>query len=761
MSAPSTPSPRLWLVAPLLAFLIGWVALFSWSGMVVESSRYLIATLAIGLAAVSLGVGLRRAGLAAPVVLGAQVVLALLALNAVTAGAESWRRVLPTRESISATTYAIYDGAATMNYYAAPVSQNASHTQAFLTACGLLVLLATDVLATWVGRLPLVALPVLVTLSVPITIMDARLSLLVFVLTALLFLRLLGLEHEENFAHWRDLRARDLQAPARSGSDRQAGSSSVLLWTVSSVAVVAAMLLAPLVPVTDLLQRSGTGGSGAGPGGNFSLTAVNPFIRLRRDLVRQTHTPMLYATTDSQDSGYLRTTVLDEFTSDSWRPSKRQLPPENSANGDFPSPPGLGPATSGRLSSWDFRFARGFGTSWLPLPYPVRSVEVPGIWRYDSRTLDVAFLGGGPRQDMAYSATAFTPTITADRLRATVGPPSSVRKAGTKLPGDLPDVLTERAREVTRGAETDYDKVVALQDWFRTKGGFEYSLEQREGSGNDLLAAFVTDDRVGYCEQFAAAMATMVRTLGIPSRVVVGFLRGSSQPDGRLLFTSDDRHAWPEVYFSGFGWVRFEPTPGQRTGAAPDWTRSDDAAADPEAADAPTLAPVPRELPPDAFSADSATSGSGWVVPWQPLVGLAVLVLLMLTPAGVRRGQRHRRLAPADLHQLSEGAWAELRATALDLGLDWPEDRSPREQARSVLGQVPAPQEEVRSLETLLGEVERGRYAGAGTLTADPAERTRTADTVGSWRRRMLRSVDRKRSWRGRVWPSSLVHRRR
>ena len=761
MSTPTTPSPRLWAVAPLLALLIGWVALFSWSGMVVESSRYLTATLLIGLAAVGLGVGLRRLGLAAPVVLGAQVTLALLALNAVTAGAESWRRVVPTRESISATAYAISDGAATMNYYAAPVSQNASHTQAFLTVCGLLVLLATDVLATWVGRLPLVALPVLVTLSVPITIMDARLNLLVFALTALLFLRLLGLEHEERFAHWRDLRGRDREAAIRPGLVRQARESSALLWTVSSVAVVAAMLIAPLVPVTDLLQRGGTGGSGTGQGGSFSMTAVNPFIRLRRDLVRQTHTPMLYATTDSRETGYLRTTVLDEFTGDSWRPSKRQLPAENTANGDFPSPPGLGPATSGRLSEWDFKFARGFGTSWLPLPYPVRSVEVPGTWRYDSRTLDVAFLGGGPRQDLSYSATAFTPDITAERLRATISPPTAVRKANTELPADLPDVLTERAREVTRGAKTDYDKVVALQDWFRSKGGFEYSLEQREGSGNDLLASFVTDDRVGYCEQFAAAMATMARTLGIPSRVVVGFLRGSSQPDGELLFTSDDRHAWPEVYFSGFGWVRFEPTPGQRTGASPAWTRSDDAVSDPDAAEAPTLAPVPRQLPPDATSGDATASGSGWAVPWQPLAGLAALVLLMLTPAGVRRGQRHRRLAPSDLHQLSEGAWAELRATAVDLGLTWPEDRSPREQARSMIGQVSAPEEEVRSLETLLGEVERGRYSGAATLTADAAERTRTSSTVGSWRRRMLSSVERKRSWRGRMWPSSLLHRHR
>ena len=761
MTAAVTTPRRLRVAVPLVAMLTGWVALFSWSELVSEPSRYLLATLAIGVMTVGLGVGLRRLGVAAYAVLGAQVLLALVALNAVTAGSQSWLGVVPTRASVSGTAFAISNGAAAMNYYAAPVSQNVSHTQAFLTVCGLLVLVAIDVLATWVGRLPLVALPVLVTLSVPITIMDSRLALWVFVVAALLFLRLLGLEHEERFAHWRELRRRDREETSTAGSTREAGGTSTLLWTVSSAAVVAAILLAPLVPVTDLLRRSGTSGSGAGEGGNFSRTTVNPLIQLRRDLVRQTNTPMLYATTDARDTSYVRTTVLDQFTGSAWRPSKRQLPPENTADGDFPSPPGLGPATSGRLSDWDLQFAPGFGTNWLPLPYPVRSVEVPGVWRFDSRTLDVNFIDGGPGQEMSYSATAFTPDITAQMLRSTIPAPTSVREAGTTLPAYLPEVLTTRAREVTRDATTNFDKAVALQDWFRSEGGFEYSLEQREGSGNELLAAFVTNDRVGYCEQFAAAMATMGRILGIPSRVSVGFLRGTAQPDGRLLFTSDDRHAWPEMYFSGVGWVRFEPTPGQRTGASPAWTRADGSEVDPEEDAARTPAPFPREVPEDASAGDSGASGSGWAVPWQPLAGLGVLLLLALTPAGVRRGQRHRRLAPADLHRLSEGAWAELRATAVDLGLDWPEDRSPREQARSVIGQVPAPEEEVHSLELLLGEVERGRYAGTATLTADTARRTRTADTVGSWRRHMLHSVDRKRGWRGRMWPTSLLRRRR
>ena len=89
-------------------------------------------------------------------------------------------------------------------------------------------------------------------------------------------------------------------------------------------------------------------------------------------------------------------------------------------------------------------------------------------------------------------------------------------------------------------------------------------------------------------------------------------------------------------------------------------------------------------------------------------------------PALVRVILRRRRLSSADPVHLAEGAWAELRATALDLGLDWPEQRSPREQARSVVGQVPAEDEDLESLEGLLVRVERGRYGPARRPDAGP-----------------------------------------
>jgi transglutaminase-like putative cysteine protease len=700
------------------------------------------------------GSALRMVRVAPYLIATVQALVGMLGLNLVFAARESFLGLIPTEDSLRQVLYVIGNGAATLNAYTAPVAVNPTHTRAFLMACALAVLFSIDVLAFGLRRPPLVALPLLVTLSVPVSILYTALTLPVFVGTALLFMRLLATEHVERLGAW-------------DGERRRAPRPRLkVLWQASVTAVLVALVLAPLVPVTDLLRRNAGSGDGVGSSGGFELTTVNPFVRLRRDLVEKTHTPMVYAETSARDTGYLRTTVLDQFRDDEWRPSPRDLPSDNTADGRFPSPPGLAGGVAGTTDDWKLRLAPEFGTTWLPLPYPILDLQVKGRWRYDSRTLDVAYVGGSLPDVLSYRATSFTPSITASLLNSTTAASARVRRPMTEVPENLPEVVRTRAEEVTKGARTDYQKAVALQDWFRRDGGFTYSLDQRSGSGMDLLADFVTDDRIGYCEQFAAAMAAMGRSLKIPSRVVVGFLDGTPEPDGRILYTSDDRHAWPEMYFSGVGWVRFEPTPSQRAGASPAWTRQSLDTDSPSAAPSPgaeeSQAPRPDRLPADAQQGDS----SAVPVPWWPFAALGVVLLLGIVPGVVRRAQRRRRLAADDPIHLAEGAWAELRATALDLGLTWPEQRSPREQARSVVGQVSAGSEEVSSLEGLLVQVERARYgrphgASGDLVSIDPDVRSRTVETVESWRRRMLGSVERERGWRGRLWPVSLVRGRR
>jgi hypothetical protein len=142
----------------------------------------------------------------------------------------------------------------------------------------------------------------------------------------------------------------------------------------------------------------------------------------------------------------------------------------------------------------------------------------------------------------------------------------------TSVPADLPEVVGATARQVTAGATSTYEAALALQMWFQEQ--FEYSLEVRPGHGNSAIEAFLRD-RIGYCEQFAGTYAAMLRTLGIPSRVAVGFTSGVPVGDGEFSVLGRNAHAWPEVWFDDIGWIAFEPTPGRGAPNAQSYTQLD------------------------------------------------------------------------------------------------------------------------------------------------------------------------------------------
>ncbi len=699
------------LTGPLLGLLLATVATAAWGGLVVQPRGFVVPTAIAGLVVVATGVGLRRLRAPAPVTALLQLLVAALAWHAAFAPATGALRV-PTRASVDGLAARVESGAAALATYLSPVDVAVDGTHALLAGCGLLVVWTVDVLAQTLRQPPLAGLPVLVALSVPATVQLSGLSTVVFVAAALSYLLLLASDRHDR---WRGA-ARPEPTPDHA-TPRQGRSGGAGAWPVAAVAVLAALLLAPLVPVADPLRPGGEGQGGEG-GGEVRLTTVNPFVSLRRDLLQQTNTPMVFASTDAVDPSYLRTTVLDVFDDDSWSASPRELPAENSADGTFPAPEGLSVGTGGVVSQWDLELAPRYRTTWLPLPAPVREIEVEGAWRYDETAQDVALAYGEVDPGLRYQATAFRPAVTARQLNGALAAPDDVLEPMTEVPDELPPVIEQRAREVTEGAQTPYQQAVALQDWFRTDGGFRYSLAERPGSGLALLASFVTDDRVGYCEQFAAAMAAMGRTLGIPSRVAVGFLGPDELGDDQLLFTSDSRHAWTEMYFQGAGWVRFEPTPAARTGESPDYTR--ESLTEPETGPTPTTAPLtPEPQSPEQLPDETGDPGAGSVGPALPAVATGLLLLLALvTPTALRRWQRRRRLGALDAAALAEGTWAELRAVVLDHGLTWDDDRSPRAQARGLVRQVEAPDDDVARLELLLQQVERQRYArGADDVT--------------------------------------------
>ncbi len=122
----------------------------------------------------------------------------------------------------------------------------------------------------------------------------------------------------------------------------------------------------------------------------------------------------------------------------------------------------------------------------------------------------------------------------------------------------------EEALRVAGNARTPYASVLALESWFRRSGGFRYDEQPTRSFDVPPLVNFVTATRAGYCQHFAGAMAVMLRLLGIPSRVAVGFTSGKLV-DGTWRVTDHNAHAWVEVWFPGHGWVAFDPTPGRGT----------------------------------------------------------------------------------------------------------------------------------------------------------------------------------------------------
>ena len=125
--------------------------------------------------------------------------------------------------------------------------------------------------------------------------------------------------------------------------------------------------------------------------------------------------------------------------------------------------------------------------------------------------------------------------------------------------------LYRLALRVAGSAKSPYAAAVALESWFRTGGNFVYDQHPRRApAGRPPLVDFVKFTKAGYCQHFAGAMALMLRYLGVPARVAAGFSSGRyNQKSGEWSVTDHDAHEWVEVWFNGWGWVPFDPTPGR------------------------------------------------------------------------------------------------------------------------------------------------------------------------------------------------------
>ncbi len=240
----------------------------------------------------------------------------------------------------------------------------------------------------------------------------------------------------------------------------------------------------------------------------------------------------------------------------------------------------------------------------------------------------------------------------------------------------------ERARALTRDAASPYEAVVTVERWLRTGGGFRYEERPAPSVGLPPLADFVLRSKQGYCQHFAGAMALMLRLLGIPARVAVGFTSGAWD-EGTWTVTDHDAHAWVEVWLAGHGWLPFDPTPGRGTLSASYTNASDSADAiralgigrfldfSDQGPSAPRL-PAPRP--------SSERPGTS---PWPYLLPLVGLGLLAGALGGLKE-LRKRRAYSGDPRRDAAAARSELVGFLRDQGVPVRRDASIDDLAREL-----------------------------------------------------------------------------
>ena len=154
--------------------------------------------------------------------------------------------------------------------------------------------------------------------------------------------------------------------------------------------------------------------------------------------------------------------------------------------------------------------------------------------------------------------------------------------AGTDYPADIANVylqlpeidkrIPEFARTITAKAKNPYEQAAVMEAYLKTK--FRYTLDLTGNAGSDPIAQFLFKTRAGHCEYFASSMTLMLRTLGIPSREVNGFLPGEfNDLGGDYIVRASDAHSWVEAYFPENGWIVFDPTPDAPATSAGFFTR--------------------------------------------------------------------------------------------------------------------------------------------------------------------------------------------
>jgi transglutaminase-like putative cysteine protease len=702
----------------------------------------------------------------------------LIYLNVVLAAPRSLGYIIPTQSSV-AHLWSLLGQGLDARGLAPPVPGTQGVVLLASGGIGLIAML-TDVLAVRLRSPAVAGLPLLALFCVRITTsarQDGAGAAAVFCVGLIGYLALLAADGRDRLRIWgRVVTAWNTQEREPATGDlvdtRALSAAGRRIGLAAACVALVLPLLVPGITLHDLLKTDSAGGGG--PGGHDSggaVTLPSPLVQMRDQLqATSNQTVLTYQTTAPFPSQqYLQVYVLNY----------------NSVGGDWTLVP-LGPST--QVGSRTLRTAPGLaaGTKvthtrtevtlsqsvtgygsligFLPLPYAPSTLRVSaGTWEEDNSTLMV-YSTGTALSGLGYTVTSTEPSPGAAQLDQLAAYPASIADNYLGFPAGTNGQLTSLAEQITKGATTPYEKALKLQSYF-TSGRFTYDLDVTLPDNVQGLTDFLFNVKAGFCQQFAFAMAALARLVGIPSRIAVGYTAGSPVGKKTWKVTTADAHAWPELYFTGVGWLRFEPTPGGPTGQG--------TATVPQYAPVSTTGGGGATTPSDLGSAPSGAGGPGGLAgirpgnggitprtpvhhphsnaPWILLGIAAFLVAALLTPVTARAAVRRRRLRTTGDAALAHAAWREFRDSLADYGFGCRASETPRAVARRIAATLRLDPAASQAVTRIAGAEERARYAaaplGSGTLREDTAAVRQALSREAGWTVR----------WRATLLPRSTL----
>ncbi|MDT7785525.1 MAG: hypothetical protein QOF58_3944 [Pseudonocardiales bacterium] len=538
-SAPAKATEPEWFTSatPWIAALAVLCASTALSG-VIEGDLWLVRIGVVIVAITVTGAFLRATRLTPPLVAIAQVFVLLCLLTALHTRSGIFL-FIPGPEALGELGDVLSESVAQVQTGVPPVHATPAIQALVVLAIGLVAVLV-DTLAVAAAAPAASGLVLLCVFAVPASLADEMLPFWTFILGAAAFAMLLAVDGQHRHEAWR----------GRLGSGSASGSGSSAT-SVAAIAMVIALIVGAGFTFVGTVGRLPMGSGGGGKGG----IGLSEMTSLRGMLNRGRPAEVFYVR-GLPEQTYMRATTLAKYVPDKgWergtdpggQPARGELPPQAGDRGE-------GKTTRIDIEPKDWR------SFWLPTYGAVRRIDTPDDdYRFDVKK-GVIF-SQREREPESYTIDTVLSTPTKQALRLTPDSKNVVDAEYYKFDGVEQEVV-DLANKIVEGATNNFDKAAALTASFSRANGFTYDIKTQGDVTKDALTDFVTKGKIGYCEQFASAMAVMARVVGLPSRVAIGFTAGVASADNSYrVISTEDAHAWVEIFFPNHGWMTFDPTP--------------------------------------------------------------------------------------------------------------------------------------------------------------------------------------------------------